>query len=612
MKSLLSFLFFVFSAPLLNAQVSEAINGIVRDAKTREILKGTSITIFNGFHIDGIVTNRDGKFILPAGRRVDSLKFSMVGYHSQVLPAEKVTGKNQIEINLVQSPSILVEVLVKPSVALDIIRQSIAKIKSFLPESNFESAGFYREIIKDKEQYFSVAEAIFKSQYFPEKQSYKLKLERGRTKEDVAYTRLFEDYHPGGGPQAAIDNNFLVKRPDFLNPKKINNFNYKIEKILHEDDCELYCIAFDQKPDVKEALEKGRVYINAEDFSIVRYEAENSPAGSRYIKNLTGADKIFAEILNIDFKRKGWKRTVDFSKVNDKWFLSHANVEFKIGYKQPKKEIDLDLTINIEILMTDLYQPLIREIDKSEEWKRKNLVMNLPAAFDSTYWGNNNIISPTEEVKQIIASLTAKNHDSLSSTAIDGWQYLNKNLFVTSQHHDTIIMMPIMKSLWEEDQTSAMIYKNIQGDFAIESRLDISKTSDLSQVPDKGFQQAGIIIRNPDNKKENYLILSMGTGGNANPKIFFKKTIDNKTRTVANKRENMSGWLRIEKMGSTIAAFYKSDEHSAWEKYGEYDIGWLKGNLQIGLMVFANFPGEGPKAKPDIRAAFSQLKIDAI
>ncbi|MBS1597661.1 MAG: carboxypeptidase-like regulatory domain-containing protein [Bacteroidetes bacterium] len=612
MNKILCVFAMILATSNLISQTIPFTNGIVTDLKTGEPLVGATVSLFNGEHFDGITTNKEGKFIFSGDKKYDSLKISMIGYQSKVFYLKEIINKNPISVKLEQNPALLAEVLVKPPLAVDIVKQAIAKISFFQPQNNIENKGFYREIIKDKEQYFSVAEAMLTAQYFPSKQSYKLKMDRGRSKEDVGYTRLFEDFHPGGGPQAAAENSFIIKRPDFLNLKKINLFNYKIEKMIRSDDQELYCIAFDQKPGVKEALEKGEIYIDADDYAIVKYEAANSPAGTPYVKNLTGTDKIFAEILNIDFKRKGWTRTIDFTKLNGKLLMSHARVEYKIGYQQPKKNIDLDLTINVELLMTDLESKFTKEIAKEEEWKRKNLAMNLPSAFDSAYWGNNNIISPTEEIKQIIATISKNNHDTISTIAIGGWQYMNQNLFMTSLQQDTIILIPLMKSLWEEDQTGSMIFKNMEGDFTIESKIDITKMSDGSQMPDKGFQQAGIIVRNPDDKKENYLILSMGTGGNSNPKIFFKKTIDNKTRTVVSKKDSTRGWLRIDKKGTKIDAFYKNDKNADWEKTGELEIGWLKGKLQLGLMVFANFSSDGPKMKPDIKAAFSQLKIDVI
>ena len=116
-------------------------------------------------------------------------------------------------------------------------------------------------------------------------------------------------------------------------------------------------------------------------------------------------------------------------------------------------------------------------------------------------------------------------------------------------------------------------------------------------------------MRSVNDEKQNYVLLSMGTGGNPNPKLFFKRTIDNKSRTVVNKNENMSGWLRIEKTGNRIIAFFKTDSVSAFKKIGEYKLDWLNGKVQLGLTVFASFSGDGPKMRPDMKADFSQLNI---
>ena len=104
-------------------------------------------------------------------------------------------------------------------------------------------------------------------------------------------------------------------------------------------------------------------------------------------------------------------------------------------------------------------------------------------------------------------------------------------------------------------------------------------------------------------------MLSMGTGGNPNPKVFFKRTTDNKSKTVVSKKDSMNGWLKIEKQGKKISAFFKPGNADSWEKISEYEVDWLKGKLQVGLSVFASFASQGPKASPDMKAGFSNLKI---
>jgi len=601
---------FLFLYNSVIAQITQDLRGVVLSSRSKEVLSGASLTIYQGQKISGLVANKEGRFVIATATNIDSLKVSMVGYYSKTFSNQQLNNSSLLEIHLDVATSELPEVIVKSYTAIDIIKKAIANIAINQPQENFENEGFYREIIKDRENYFSVAEAIFVAQYFPSSKDYKLKLEQGRSKEDVDYTRLFEDFHPGGGPQAAAGNSFVTGRPAFLNLKEISHFNYKIDSIVQFDNRRLYHISFDQKPGVKEALDKGYVLIETENFAVVKYEVINSPLGTPYIKSLTGSDKIFAEILKIDLKRKGWKRSVDFSNINSKWVMSHSETEYALSYRQPKKDLDLDLTINIELAFTDMNRAIGKQIAKGEEWKRKDIVANLPTAFDSAFWGGNNIISPTEQVKNIIAGISGRNNDQPAGSSLPGWQYLNRNLFVSYAGNDTITLVPIMKCRWENEETGGMLFRETDSDFVAESKVNIVKNSNSNESPDRGFQQGGIIVRSSVTPNENYVMLFLGTGGNPNSKLFFKRTIDDKSKTVINRTESMNGWLRIEKAGKKVIAFFKERGQDEYKKIGEYNLEWLDGKLQVGLATFAAFSGDGPKMKPDMKVMFSQLKID--
>ena len=606
------FVVFVFLASLLSPVLAQW-QGTIRDAITAEALSSASVILYSHGKRSGLVANKEGIFSFTI--LCDSIHISMVGYHSKTVTQKEFLNAHSFEIKLEQVPADLGEVVIKTTTALDIIKKAITAIPSFQPIDNFESTGFYREIIRDKENYFSVAEAVFTAQYAPAKRSYKLKLIQGRSKEDVSYTRLFEDYHPGGGPQSAVSKSLLVEAPDFLDEKKIKWFSYKIDSLVQFDGRWLYSISFDQKPGIKKALEKGKVLIDTDEFSVIRYEAENSPIGAPYIKDLTGSDKMMAALLNIDFKRKSWKYRADFIKVNDKWLLSYAESERKIGYKQPKKDIDLDLTINSEMLFTDLQSPVAKAITGEEEWKRKNLASNLPAAFDPAFWGSNNIISPTTEVKNIVEAISKNDNgspgvlDPVKDSIATGWQYKKRNLFISYQKKDTITLIPIMKCWWEDEQSAGMLFKEMQGDILIETKINITKANS-DEIPDKGFQQAGIILRKREDPKENYVFLGIGTGGNPSAKIVLKKTIANKSHTSTEKIDNMNGWLKLEKKGNNIIAWTKQNDQDNWTKQGTYEADWLHEVIQLGLAVYAGFPGDGPKMKPDMKAEFTHLKIE--
>jgi hypothetical protein len=603
---LISALFIIFLSIHTAAQ-NINLKGTILDSKTHEALPGVSIFIFQSSHTSGGMSNREGKFNLNRDGLPDSVRFSAIGYHSLLLKSDQLLHQVNLTVTLETDEFRLEEVTVHPITVADVIHRAIEKIQSSIPANAFENAAFYREVIRDSQQYFSAAEAIFKVQFLPAKRTSKMMLIKGRSKEDVAYTRLFEDFHPGGGPEAAVNLSFVKSQPDFLNENKIKDFIYKKESSVSFEGRRQYVISFDQKPGIHEALESGKIFIDAEDYSVLKFEAENSMRGIAYIKSLKGTDKIFAGLLNIDFAVKGWKREAVYRKMENKIYLDFASLEYRIDYKQLKKNIDLRLDIQTEWMTTDIRNEIKNEIEKSQEWKRKDLVANLPADFDSAFWGAESILSETKENREMILAISKKNNEPEGIDSLAGWRYFNKDFFLASQNEDSLFLIALKKSNWEDVETGGMLYKLITGDFDLELKLSVGKRSSKSETPDNGFQQAGIIVRSTETASENNLIFSLGTGGNEKPKYFLKATTQGSTKTTVEKTDAFSRWMKIERRGNQISAFIKSMTDGSWVKLKSYDPDWLKGDLEVGLSIMARFAGDGPKQHPDIRAAFSDI-----
>ena len=201
--------------------------------------------------------------------------------------------------------------------------------------------------------------------------------------------------------------------------------------------------------------------------------------------------------------------------------------------------------------------PFKKEIDKVEEWERKNLVANLPTDFDEDFWESHHFISPTAHIDSVIASISKKNNEIPVNKLLENWSYQHKNVFVAYQNGDSIVVIPTMKSSWKDDETGGMLYLKRQGDFIVETKISISKRSDPKVMPDKGFQQAGIIVRNGSAGKENNILLCLGTAGSSTPKFFLRTTSDGKSKTIIDKIDSMNAWLRLEKKGTTITAYSK-------------------------------------------------------
>ena len=130
-------------------------------------------------------------------------------------------------------------------------------------------------------------------------------------------------------------------------------------------------------------------------------------------------------------------------------------------------------------------------------------------------------------------------------------------------------------------------------------------------MPDKGFQQAGIIVRNGSAGKENNILLCLGTAGSSTPKFFLRTTSDGKSKTIIDKIDSMNTWLRLEKKGTTITAYSKFSDADDWVKIKNYTLKWLNDSLQVGIMTMAQFAGDGPQMKPDMKAIFTHFNLMA-
>jgi hypothetical protein len=591
----------------IKANAQRLYSGVVKDAASGEVLSNASIRYYKEKKQFGLITNREGRFDIN-GSGVDSITFTMIGYGSKTFYAPFSTSLDVV--HLTNSPSVLDAVVIHSLSATDIVKKAAARISAYQPKTEFESEVFYREIIRDKKAWFSVSEALFQLQFFPKTRDYKLKLATGRSKEDVSYTRLFEDFHPGGGPQRAVEQSFLINVPDCLAPGKMSMFSYHKDSVINDNGKTLYVIGFDQNPGVKEALEKGQVFIAAEDFSVVRYEAVSSPAGSAYIKSLKGTDKLMAEILKVEFKIKAWARRLHFTNLNGQWLLSFAALEHQLSFKQPKKGTDLDLSIESELLFTELHNPLNGAITPDDEWKRKNLVINLPVAFDSSFWGGHAVITPTEELKTIVASIARNNGEPVAPvSSLSDWSAVNRHAFVGYHQADTIVLIPLMKSSWEDESTAGLLYREVTDDFVAQCRINLTKNSSPTEAPDKGFQQAGIMIRNSSGKDEAYVLASIGTGGNQTPKIFFKKTSNSNSKTVVEKLDKLEATLKLEKKGDLVTSYAQIDGKENWVKLGSAKMDTKADRLQVGVACFADFAGDGPKMRPDMKVVITNWKV---
>ena len=563
----------------------------------------------------GTVTNLDGSFSLLIPKRLDTLRFSHLGYDSESRIVSGSGSADTIRVLLKLSSYELPAATIKPRDPLKLVRTAINAIPRNYTDTPFKTQCFYREIIRDTSDYLSVAEAVFERAIFPgedKKDEIQLKLVQGRASEGVKATRLFEDFHPSGGPNYLTGLELATHVPTFLQEKYLDKYEYWLEDLSAYDDRAVYIIRFDQKEGVKESLNKGRLYIDTESAAIIRFTSSMSPRGTAYVKHLSGTDKLMAKLLKIEFLRKAFNVDVHFRAVGNQWYMNHAQLEWAVGYSQPKKELDLEFTIQSDLIVTGIDTDVPEEIPRVERWDRRQLILNLPTAYNEGFWGVNNYIEPSRAVDEIITGIRSSrsSYNIASDSITKVWTSLKSATFKVMQDQSDILLQPLMRTSWKNENSGPFLYQTLDGDFTITAKVQICSWRDTTQAPSSGFQQGGIMVRNPmDNTGENYLFFGLGTMGNPKLKIVENSTHTDKSAIRVEKSAGKTLALKIVRKGPAFEFFMKPAGTPNWIHKRTYERSELAGKLQVGPAAFTHFNGNGPKMRPDLLVRYTDLEI---
>src|ERR1035437_2506742 len=140
--------------------------GKIINREEKEVVPYTSISVL-GTNI-GTISNADGAFELkiPESLRGDTIVFSCLGYIQQRIPISKIAVDNCI-IYLQPTSIHLKEIKITVINAEDIISKILSKISLNYPRKPEIMTSFYREVLKQDDQYVDVAEAVMEIRKAP-------------------------------------------------------------------------------------------------------------------------------------------------------------------------------------------------------------------------------------------------------------------------------------------------------------------------------------------------------------------------------------------------------------------------------------------------------------
>jgi hypothetical protein len=365
----------------------------------------------------GTVSNNDGEFILkiPESMIRDTVFISCLGYKQQARAISEIVDKSY-DIYLDPVSIQLKEIRVTVVNPQDIIMKILAKIQLNYSREPEIMKSFYREVLKQDDKYIDVAEALMeirKSAYDNSFAQDKIKVIRGRKSVNVKSFQ-FIDFKLQGGPYYITKLDVMKTLDSFLDPEFIGLYKYWIDGMEMVDNRTTYIILFKPKEKIDDLCYQGKLYVDMSTLALVRAEFSLSRAGLKYARESLIKKKpkdLYVRPFDVFYQ-------VNYQRANNKWHLSTARASVKFRIKSKSERVNSVFHSDSELLITDFKPDDGSSFRRNELFSSKDIFTKVVSNYNDGFWGDYNIIIPTEELRKSFQNYTMKS-DSLFSGAND-------------------------------------------------------------------------------------------------------------------------------------------------------------------------------------------------
>lgn len=399
-----------------------SFKGRVIDREEKDVLPYTSISILQS-NI-GTISNNDGDFELkiPEEMKQDTVIFSCLGYRQYRQPINEIT--NELFTIYLQPTSVqLKEIKITVINPQEIINKILNKISLNYSREPEIMTSFYREVLKQDNKYIDVAEAILeirKSSYDNSFTQDKVKFIKGRKSLNVMPFK-YVDFKIQGGPYYITKLDVVKTLDSFLDPEFRDFYKYSIEEIVEFNDRETYVIRFKPKEKVDYPCYQGKLYVDMSSFALVHAEFSLSRSGLKFAHESLIKKKpkdFYVRPVDVNY-------TVSYRRSEGKWHLSNAMASINFRVKSKKDKINSVFRSVSELLITDFKPDDGTHFKKAELFSPKDIFTKIITTYDENFWGDYNIIKPSEDLQNALRSYYLKN-DSLFKNTDSGKHLLKK------------------------------------------------------------------------------------------------------------------------------------------------------------------------------------------
>jgi len=220
---------------------------------------------------------------------------------------------------------------------------------------------------------------------------------------------------------------------------------------------------------------------------------------------------------------------------------------------------------------------------------------------------------PTEVPSQTPSPLpTSKPTNTIvpTGTSIPGfedWSVFNPRAVNVKTENGSLTLTLKSSVLWFMNQHGVLVYKPVSGDFKITADVYTAKSSDPTQPPggDGSVQLGGLMARNENGGKENYVFIVVGDDGDG-LSIETKTTLNSESKYAGPEWDSPDAGLRLCRFGQTFNLYKRHlRTNEAWVLAESFDRPDLPDTLQVGVNIYTN-------SDPDLQIRYDNITITPI
>lgn len=368
---------------------------LIEDKRGRPV-KYASVSIFN--KPIGTISNSDGEFLLKVhpDNIKDTVIISSMGYAQIMLPAHKLLDE---DLFILKAVSIRIkEVKVTGTTASQLLKNIRLNLdKNYSSHIKLMTA-FYRETVKQDNNYINVSEAVMevlKAPYVNSSRSDLVRILKGRKSPDVQPFKWL-NFKLQGGPFTITKLDAVKTMESFIDENYQELYHYEISRTIWYRNNPVYVVKFQPVSYTFFPSFEGEMYVHRETFAIVH---------ANYHLNKTGLKK--AESIMIKKKPRNVKARpsyvryeVNFQQYQGKWQLATAQASVKFKVKSKRDKLNSEFHSVSDLLITDIKSTELRRFTKDEKFKSNDIFVENLGTYDEVFWENYNIIKPNEDLRK--------------------------------------------------------------------------------------------------------------------------------------------------------------------------------------------------------------------